>query len=57
MLEYLQQLTERFYGERATVTALGSGAVVGMEAAKRSYDDVVLALEAIKAVVAKLSLP
>jgi hypothetical protein len=31
--------------------------VVGQEAAKRSYDDVVLVIEAIEAVIAKLSLP
>ena len=34
-----------------------SGDAVGMDVAKKSYDDAVLAIEAIKAVVGKLSLP
>ena len=34
-----------------------SGDVVGMEAAKKGFDDAVLAIEATKAVIGKLSLP
>ncbi len=34
-----------------------SGDVVGPDIAKKSYDDVVLAIDAIRAVIGKLSLP
>jgi hypothetical protein len=34
-----------------------SGDVVGLDAAKKAYDDVVIAIDAIKVVIGKLSLP